>query len=60
MRTPHKKKSYEVKDPDRSFGREARSLKAAHALLMEECPNLAHLEGGIQQWRYQGLPVTSK
>lgn len=53
----HKVKTYEVKDPDRAFGRESRSLKAAHALLMAGCNNLAHLEGGIQQWRHQGYPM---
>ena len=57
VRTPHKKKSYEVKDPDRAFGRESRSLKAAHALLVEGCKNLAHLEGGVGQWRYDGFPM---
>ena len=29
----HKVKAYEVKDAERMFGRESRSLKAAHALL---------------------------
>jgi hypothetical protein len=53
----HKKKDYEVKDPDRAFGRESRSLKAAHALLMAGFNNLAHLEGGLQQWRHQGFPM---
>lgn len=35
----HKVKTYEVKDPERSFGRESRSLKAAYELA-EVC-NLA-------------------
>lgn len=56
----HKKKDYEVRDPERAFGRESRSLKAAHALLMEGCTNLAHLEGGLQQWRHQGFPVVKQ
>jgi rhodanese-related sulfurtransferase len=53
----HKKKDYEVKDPERAFGRESRSLKAVHELMTAGMSNILHLEGGIQQWRYQGFPM---
>ena len=47
MEVAHKKKDYEVKDPERAFGRESRSLKAAHALVAAGFKNIAHLEGGV-------------
>lgn len=53
----HKVKTYEVKDPERAFGRESRSLKATHALIQAGFKNIKHLKGGLQQWRYQGYPV---
>ena len=47
-------------DPDRSFGRETRSLKAAYELMANGgYTNVMHLKGGISQWRYDGLPVES-
>jgi len=46
-------------DPERQFGRESRSLKAAYELLEGgwSVNNMKHLEGGFQQWRYQGYPL---
>lgn len=43
-------------DPDRAFGRESRSLKAAYEL-MEAGFKVVHLQGGVPQWRYDGLPM---
>eukprot|EP00873_Tetraselmis_striata_P022142 jgi/Tetstr1/442406/TSEL_030532.t1 len=56
-RTGNKGKVY--KDPERAFGRESRSLKACYELYQAGYKNIVHLEGGIQQWRYQGYPVES-
>eukprot|EP00877_Chromochloris_zofingiensis_P007463 jgi/Chrzof1/2970/Cz12g06140.t1 len=46
-------------DPERAFGRESRSLKAAFELYEAgwSCTKMKHVEGGFQQWRYQGLPI---
>ena len=49
-------------DPERSFGRESRSLKAAYELLSAEglgwtSENVLHVEGGLAQWRFEGLPL---
>ena len=46
-------------DPERAFGRESRSLKAAYEMLEAGWPAgaLRHADGGFQQWRYQGLPL---
>ncbi|GBF96899.1 hypothetical protein Rsub_09904 [Raphidocelis subcapitata] len=46
-------------DPERQFGRESRSLKAIYELLQGgwSSSNVRHVDGGFQQWRYQGLPV---
>jgi hypothetical protein len=49
-----------VQDPDRDFGRESRSLKAAFELMTEggwNKDNLVVVDGGLQQWRYQGYPM---
>ncbi|GFH19254.1 rhodanese domain-containing protein, partial [Haematococcus lacustris] len=48
-----------VKDLDRSFGRESRSLKACYQLMKAgwTSSNLVFMEGGVQQWRFQGFPV---
>jgi rhodanese-related sulfurtransferase len=48
-------------DPERAFGRESRSLKAAYELLEAgwSAGNIKHVDGGFQQWRFQGLPVES-
>jgi rhodanese-related sulfurtransferase len=45
---------------ERQFGRESRSLKAAAELLAAgwSVGNVRHLDGGLQQWRFQGFPVT--
>lgn len=43
-----------AKDPDRSFGRETRSLKAAYELLQAGYSNVVHLQGGLSSWRYNG------
>ncbi|KAL4854986.1 Rhodanese-like domain-containing protein 14 [Chlorella vulgaris] len=45
------------KDPDRSFGRETRSLKACYELLNAGYSNVVHLKGGLSQWRYDGYPT---
>ncbi|KAI8473560.1 MAG: hypothetical protein J3K34DRAFT_410488 [Monoraphidium minutum] len=48
------------KDPERQFGRESRSLKAAYELLENggwSVGNIRHVEGGFQQWRFEGLPI---
>jgi len=49
-------------DPERAFGRESRSLKAAYELLSRAdlgwtSANVVHVEGGLAQWRFEGLPV---
>ncbi|KAF8061385.1 Acad10 [Scenedesmus sp. PABB004] len=46
-------------DPERAFGRESRSLKAIYELFEDgwSLGNIRHVEGGFQQWRYQGLPL---
>lgn len=49
-------------DPERMFGRESRSLKACHDLLVEggyRNGEVLHLKGGLGQWRYDGFPVES-
>ena len=46
------------KDPERAFGRESRSLKAAYELMQAGYENIAHLEGGIAMWRHKGLPMS--
>eukprot|EP01026_Neomeris_dumetosa_P048426 TRINITY_DN4191_c0_g2_i5.p3 TRINITY_DN4191_c0_g2~~TRINITY_DN4191_c0_g2_i5.p3 ORF type:complete len:105 (-),score=10.66 TRINITY_DN4191_c0_g2_i5:110-424(-) len=50
-----KKSGY--KDPDRQFGRESRSLKAIYELVMAGYKNVVHLDGGFQQWKYEGFPI---
>lgn len=54
--TSQRKTSF--KDPDRAFGRESRSLKAAYELIGLGYTNIAHLEGGISMWRHKDLPMT--
>jgi rhodanese-related sulfurtransferase len=47
-------------DPERAFGRESRSLKAIYELYEEagwDLNNIRHVEGGFQQWKFQGLPL---
>ena len=47
-------------DPERMFGRESRSLKACHDLLVEggyRNGDVLHLKGGIGQWRFDGFPI---
>lgn len=46
-------------DPERAFGRESRSLKAAHEFYQNgwSVGNMVYLDGGVQQWRYQGYPI---
>lgn len=48
-----------INDPDRAFGRESRSLKAAYELYQAgwSINNMVFMEGGLQQWRYQGYPT---
>lgn len=51
---PYKKK---FNDPDRSFGRESRSLKAAYELYKAGFKNIMHVKGGFGEWRFRDLPV---
>jgi rhodanese-related sulfurtransferase len=46
-------------DPERSFGRESRSLKAAWELLEVgwDAKNIRVVDGGFQQWKYQDFPI---
>ncbi|KAF6255108.1 major facilitator superfamily domain-containing protein [Scenedesmus sp. NREL 46B-D3] len=46
-------------DPERAFGRESRSLKAIYELYDAgwSLSNIRHVEGGFQEWKYQGLPL---
>lgn len=46
-------------DPDRAFGRESRSLKAAFELMEAGFPanKVMHLKGGVPQWRFDGYEV---
>lgn len=44
-------------DPDRAFGRESRSLKAAFELYEAGFTKIVHLQGGVPQWRYEGYPM---
>lgn len=48
-------------DPERAFGRESRSLKAAYEMLEAgwSAGNIRHVDGGYQQWRFQGFPIES-
>ncbi|EFJ46785.1 hypothetical protein VOLCADRAFT_92946 [Volvox carteri f. nagariensis] len=48
-----------IRDPERAFGRESRSLKAAYELINAgwSANNMFWLEGGLQQWRFRGLPT---
>ncbi|KAL4458437.1 hypothetical protein ABPG75_013302 [Micractinium tetrahymenae] len=48
-----------AKDPDRSFGRETRSLKACYELMQAGYTNVVHLKGGLSNWRYNGYPTES-
>jgi len=45
-------------DPERAFGRESRSLKACYELYQAGFKQISHLDGGVQQWRYQGFPMS--
>jgi rhodanese-related sulfurtransferase len=62
MKTEIKFRRGTFADPERSFGRESRSLKAAYELLSAEglgwtADNVVHVEGGLAQWRFEGLPL---
>jgi len=62
MKTEIKFRRGTFADPERSFGRESRSLKAAYELLSDESlgwtsRNVVHVEGGLSQWRFEGLPI---
>ena len=50
-----------IEDPDRNFGRESRCLKAAFELMNAGWTdrNLLYVDGGFQQWKFQGLPLES-
>lgn len=47
----------QASDPDRSFGRETRSLKACYELMTAGYTNVVHLQGGLSTWRYRGYPT---
>ena len=44
-------------DLDRTYGRESRSLKAIYELKRAGYKNVVHMEGGLSEWRYNGLPL---
>lgn len=43
--------------PPPAPGRETRSLKACYELLRAGWKDVVHMEGGLSQWRYEGLPL---
>ncbi|KAG2482004.1 hypothetical protein HYH03_019042 [Edaphochlamys debaryana] len=51
-----------IRDAERSFGRESRALKACYELIKSgwNPNNIFWVDGGLQQWRYNGLPVIKK
>lgn len=53
-----KKKVYN--DPDRNFGRESRSLKACYETLQAGYKKIIHVEGGLNQWRFDDFPCEEK
>lgn len=55
IRTSKTKPAYA--DVTRSFGRESRSLKGCYELIQAGYKNVWHLEGGLNEWFYQGLPT---
>eukprot|EP00197_Chlamydomonas_leiostraca_P009640 CAMPEP_0202865800 /NCGR_PEP_ID=MMETSP1391-20130828/6358_1 /ASSEMBLY_ACC=CAM_ASM_000867 /TAXON_ID=1034604 /ORGANISM="Chlamydomonas leiostraca, Strain SAG 11-49" /LENGTH=262 /DNA_ID=CAMNT_0049545677 /DNA_START=1 /DNA_END=789 /DNA_ORIENTATION=- len=61
VRTRPDKYKEGINDPDRSFGRESRSLKAAYEFFQAgwSSSNLVFIEGGYQQWKYDGLPIAT-
>lgn len=44
-------------DLDRTYGRESRSLKAVYELKRAGYKNIVHMEGGLSDWRFNGLPL---
>jgi len=46
-------------DPERDFGRESRSLKAAFELYNAGFTNLKHVRGGYQRWIKEELPIVA-
>jgi hypothetical protein len=44
-------------DKDRAFGRETRSLKACYELMQAGFTDVVHMQGGLGEWRYQGLAL---
>uniref|UniRef100_A0A7S4FUP2 Rhodanese domain-containing protein n=1 Tax=Eutreptiella gymnastica TaxID=73025 RepID=A0A7S4FUP2_9EUGL len=43
----------------RKWGQESRSLKACYELRQAGYKNVVHLDGGLNQWFYDGLPAAS-
>jgi len=43
--------------PERSFGRESRSMKACYLLMRAGFTDIIHLDGGLSQWYHEGHPV---
>ncbi|CAK9222460.1 unnamed protein product [Sphagnum troendelagicum] len=52
-------KAKKFKDPERLFGRQSRSLKAAYELLEAGFTNVVHLKGGFNQWTHLQLPTAT-
>ncbi|GAQ82163.1 hypothetical protein KFL_001020130 [Klebsormidium nitens] len=55
VRSGKKEKRY--KDPERTFGRQSRSLKAVYELQQAGFTNIRHMKGGLSQWSHIGLPL---
>lgn len=50
-------KAKKFADPERMFGRQSRSLKAAYELQEAGFTNVFHLKDGVNEWIHQGLPI---
>lgn len=46
-------------DPEKGFGKESRSLKGCYELLKVGFTEVYHVEGGLSQWKYDGLEMES-
>ncbi|XP_024518495.1 rhodanese-like domain-containing protein 14, chloroplastic isoform X2 [Selaginella moellendorffii] len=51
-------KAKKFKDPERFFGRQSRSLKAAYELQEAGFTNVFHLQGGFNEWIHRDLPTS--
>lgn len=50
-------KTKKFADPERMFGRQSRSLKAAYTLQEAGFTNVYHLKDGVNQWIHLDLPI---